>query len=289
MKITGQIALSAEEKNSCSVRAFSRELVDWAANFFGVNPKRDVIWINVESGQQGVDELFRRIRAESDKLPSASWQLSYSASDLDQAKFLLLWSDTKVAELLRSPDTDRVTVISSSKLKDPRLLGQLYPFPHEIAVNQQMKEQLISSGLVGVDFTEIGQSKPRPEHKPIWLLAPSKILPASPMTLKKPCGEPFDGDFSTGCQYQQCYPNIELSYFREDIEAMGDFDAAATRELIGNYPNGMFRYIVVSQRFRAFIRKHKVPAVRYAPVRMLNPGDPPVRNPFDELMASFER
>lgn len=287
MKIFGQIKLNSEPYEH-STSLFSRSLVEWAAERFSVQSEGGAAIIYVESGQEGVNELIDRMRSESDHIPSAFWSIKYSAQDINSASLLHLWSTAYIAELMRSPVTEKLTVIASGKgnLKSPRSLGQIYAFSSAIAVNEKMREKIKGSDFIGAGFSEIEINKRCPEHKTIWKLDPALILPVSPIPLKKPFGEPFDGDFSTGCHYRQCYRDGELSYFQDDIASMGIFDMAATRELVGNYPNGMFRHIVVSQRFRQFLKEQRVPGVHYTPVRIIKPNDSPVRNPFDELLTS---
>ncbi len=108
------------------------------------------------------------------------------------------------------------------------------------------------------------------------------------MALKNPRGETFDGDFLTGCQYRQPFPNIELSYFKSALEAIDRFDVAGSYELIGNGPGAIFRHILVSQKFRTLVNASKIRGLRYTPVRLLEPDDSVVRDPFEELLKSVK-
>lgn len=286
MKIIGNLGFGRVEGNGYSAPVFPTSFIDWAKDQFNGRENSGAVWIEVESGQPGVDELIGRLRSTSDVLPSCWWQLTYSPSDLDNAKLLSVSSDTHIADL--APTAGTVSVKGNSKLKAPKSIGQIYPFSNALAVNTDTKDLLRSADLKGIGFSSVSIVGRRANHKDIWMIEPERILPPSPMSLKNPFGEPFDGDFSTGCQYRQPFPNIELSYLKHTIESADPFDVAGTYERIGNYPGGVFRHIVVSQKFRRMINASKIRGLRYTPVRLLEPSDPAVRDPFDELLRGVK-
>ena len=289
MNIIGKIGFGRVEDNSYSAPVFPTSFIDWAKDRFHGRENSGAVWIEVESGQPGVDEFVSRLRSASDVLPRCWWQLKYSKNDIDTAKLLSVSSDTHIADLADHPSPDIISVKGNAKLKSPKSIGQIFAFPAALAVNSGTKHLFEQADLNGVGFSSVSIVGRRPEHQDIWMIDPKVILPPSPMSLKNPRGEAFDGDFSTGCHYRQPFPNIELSYFRDALEAIDTFDVAGTYELIGNYPGGLFRHIVVSQEFRRLINESKIRGLRYTPVRLLKPGDPPVRDPFEELLLSVER
>ena len=288
MKITGKLGFRRMEGNG-STPVFPISFIDWAKDRFGGREYNGAVWIEIESGQPGVDELIGRLRSVSDVLPTCWWRITYSPSDLDKAELLSVCSDTHIADLARHPTAGTVSVEGNAKLKAPKSIGQIFAFPNALAVNAETKDILGSADLKGIGFSPVSVVGRRPYHKDIWMIEPEIILPPSPIPLKNPSGEAFDGDFSTGCHYRQPFPNIEHSYLKHTIESFDPFDVAGTYELIGNYPGGIFRYIVVSQKFRRTINASKIRGLRYTPVRLLEePGDPAVRDPFEELLRSSE-
>jgi hypothetical protein len=292
MRITGQIRLDHEYQEGRSsplfchtAPVFSKSLINWAKGKFNSREVCGVEWINVQSGNGGIEELVSRIRSESHYLPHSWWQLHYSTVDLNNAKLLSISSPTYLADLSQKPYGCPLSVIGNAKLKSPRSIGQLYPFPAAIAVNGEIKEKLRQSHLLGVEFTQVAVDNRKPEHKDIWLIEPSAILPPSPYSMKKPDGQPFDGDYSTGCHYVQPYSNIELSYYLNAMENMKPFDIAATREVLGNGGTTMFRHIIVTQCFRQWINASKIKGLNYTPVRLIEPSEKIFRDPLDELLA----
>lgn len=293
MRITGQIRLDHEHQEGCSsplfshtAPVFSKSLINWAKENFNSREVCGVVWINVESGNFGLNELVNRIRSESHYLPYSWWQLHYSKADLNKAKFLSISSPTYLADLFQKPTGCPLAVIGNAKLKLPRSIGQLYPFAAAIAVSSETKEKLHQSNLKGVGFFLIAIENRKPKHQDIWLIQPSVVLPPSPYSMKKPCGQPFEGDYSSGCHYVQPYPNIELSYYAKALESIMPFDTAATSELLGNGGTTMFRHIIVTQRFREWLNNSNIKGINYTPVRLIKPGDPIFRDPLDELLAS---
>lgn len=289
MKIIGQLGFGRVETNGYSAPVFPASFIDWAKDQFSGRENSGAVWIEVESGQSGVDELIGRLRSISDVSPSCWWQLRYSNADIDKAKLLSVSSVTQIADLARPPSTETISVTGNAKLKVPKAIGQIFAFPNALAVNAGTKNLLEASDLKGVGFSLTSIVGRRPEHQDVWMIEPEVILSPSPMSLKNPRGEAFDGDFLTGCQYRQPFPNIELSYHKDAIDGAEPFDVAGTFEMIGNCPGAVFRHIVVSQKFRKLINASKIRGLRYTPVRLLEPGDPPVRDPFEELLQSAER
>lgn len=288
MKIIGNIGFGRVEHNGYSAPVFPTSFIDWAKDRFQGRENSGAVWIEVESCQPGVDELIRRIRSASDILPSSWWQLKYSKTDLDNAELLSVSSDAHIADLANHPTPDIVWVQGNAKLMSPKPIGQIFAFPAAIAVSADTKDLLERADLKGVGFSSVSIVGRSPEHQDIWMIEPEIILPPSPMSLKNPGGEPFDGDFSTGCHYRQPFPNVELSYFKDVLASINPFDVAGTHELLGNYPGGVFRHIVVSQEFRKLLNARKIRGLRYTPVRILETGDPIVRDPFEELLGSVE-
>jgi hypothetical protein len=286
MEITGTLYFGRNEGNGFSAPVFTTSFVDWLKDRFDGRESNGAVWIKVKSGQDGVAELVSRIRSDAGVLPSCSWQLAYSKRDVANARFLSVSTHTQMADLADDPTRETVSVKGNAKLKSPRPIGQIFAFPGALAVNSETKELLENSFLKGVGFAPVDIVGRRPEHHDIWMIEPKVMLPPSPMSLKNPFGGPFDGDFTTGCQYLQPYPNIELSYYAASLESMEPFDIAGTRERIGNYVGGTFRHIIVSQQFRKWINDAKIRGLRYTPVRVLGSDDPVFRDPFDQLLRS---
>lgn len=111
--------------------------------------------------------------------------------------------------------------------------------------------------------------------KPLWELSSSIILP--------PCLTPRqaadDGSEFTGQGKETTLLEVqwedggripaELRFHRQEIEALGPFDVALTRETTGyGYPSMFAPAVIVSQRFRRVMAELGVTHHYYAPVHL---------------------
>jgi len=154
-----------------------------------------------------------------------------------------------------------------------------------VAVNQEFKSELDAANLTGLQWTELHARNGRSEHQTIWRMSSSFVLPESPIPLQQSDGAPFDGDYHNGCMYRSPFRDIELAYTKESIAAMEPFEIAVTREFTGNYAGTFFQDIVITQAFRKVLESKKnLRGLAYIPVRLLEPGEPAIRDPFEALM-----
>jgi hypothetical protein len=166
------------------------------------------------------------------------------------------------------------------------LKAGIRPFGGVVAVNSAVKQELESLDLKGLVLSAIPVRGNIKESQPVWRLQSSVILPESPIPLKHSDGTPFAGDYTKGCLYRGCYREVELAYQTCDLASLGHVDFAVTAEITGNYPGGCFRGLVISQRVRRIFQQMKLRGVHFTPVRLLEDGEPPIRDPLAELLKA---
>ena len=156
-------------------------------------------------------------------------------------------------------------VVERHRKKKTVQFGYLTPFAAK-AVTGELKDQLEDAGLKRVEF------EPVINGDDIWKLWSSLKMPRCLLPLVDQNGAEIGPDVRPkfGEQYfdDKGYNPPELTYNRNEVEKLGTFDIAMTAERIGGYPE-VFRLHVVSQRFREVLKQLKVPAVHYAPVRLI--------------------
>ena len=156
-------------------------------------------------------------------------------------------------------------VVEKHRKKKTVPFGFLTPFPAK-AVTGELKDQLENAGLEGVEF------EPVVNGDDIWKLWSSLRLPRCQLPLVDGSGAEVEPDvwpkFGEKFFDDKGYNPPELTYNRNEVEKLGAFDIAMTAERIGGYPH-VYRLHVVSQRFREVLNELKVPAVHYAPVRLI--------------------
>lgn len=262
--------------------------VDWLKTITLVKENSRGVYFEIDSESPAAPEFVARLKASGEKKPMIFWRIEYSKEEIENAKLLMLYSSVYIAEVDLFPPSGDIRLARTKHLKSPRPFGSFRPFSDVVGVKQPLKERLEKLSFKGIEWVELHAKKPKPEDLPIWRIYSSVELPPSPIPLKNSYGEPFDGDLEKGCHYEKRFREVELSYDADAIARMGEFDVAVTREWIGNYPGGCFQHLVVSQRFRRALGSEKVKGASCTPVRILEPGEPPVRDPL-ELLASGGR
>ena len=62
----------------------------------------------------------------------------------------------------------------------------------------------------------------------------------------------------------------ELAFKKAEVKKMGHFDIALTREWVGTRKELYHPEIIISQKFRSVLMKHKIPGCTYTPVRLVD-------------------
>lgn len=69
--------------------------------------------------------------------------------------------------------------------------------------------------------------------------------------------------------YDGGYRPPEMTFRRGEVEALGQFDVALTREVVGSFPRWYRPEVIVTQRFRQVLRKMKNADVGFNPVHLV--------------------
>lgn len=100
-------------------------------------------------------------------------------------------------------------------------------------VDAEMREKIMAQNFRDVYFRPVeirGESR---RSKPLWQLWTDRILPPVLNELVETNGKPYVPGVSPQCYVQELYEPVVLRYRRSDLDAMGEFDFALTRELWG--------------------------------------------------------
>ena len=133
-------------------------------------------------------------------------------------------------------------------------------------VNDELKCDLESAGLVGLTFLPVLWDRPEKAKGHFWQLSSSITMPRCLLPiLDIPNSVPFR-DYDDGGHFPQ-----ELVFRRSQVEAIEPFDVALTapEEQIHRGPNSWPRTLVVSQRFRQVIKKLKLTTAELIPARLV--------------------
>lgn len=277
-------------KICCSITITDDDLpkdgvLEWVKSTFDVKENAGRFHFKVDSTSNHASELVLRLKSSFDRKPLTFFNIEYSRADIDNAPLLHLSCSSYIAQIGESSSLDVVDLDATTALIQPKFLGGMRPFPQVIAVNEVFKNELNKANLIGLQWVKLHASNATAEHKVIWRMHSSIVLPPSPIPLYNSFfTAPFDGDYTKGCMVDSPYRDVELAYTKEEIAAMEPFDIAMTREYLGNYVGGCFQQIVITQNFRKILQaKKNLRNLSFTPVRLLEPGEPAVRDPFEAL------
>jgi hypothetical protein len=194
----------------------------------------------------------------------------FSRYEIDLSEYLCISHiDRKMADFLMGTKEDTEAenyLVKNYKNGGTVLFGILSPFP-AFVVHENLKLALEDAGLTGLLF------KPIVNAVGIWKLTSSIILPRCKLRLIDGSGtlvrhddwcEPWTEKYYDDSGYE---PPV-LRYNKHDLSLIGSFDVAITLERTGGIKPNSFRRLVVSQNFRAFLKKQKISGIYYIPVEI---------------------
>lgn len=262
-----------------TIQLCTREEVEEIAAIAGGRP------IRLPEGDPRLDEVFRVIeerygfkpaywnivpKALRDTHYQVNMDLTWSQAEIDAAE--LLWftpinfiaspDDPTIEEALR----EEYISVKDSRQRSKVLCGSFSP-SRAIGVAEPLKTALEESGLIGVHLRPvIFRDSVRPPKRPIWALRSTILMPPTITPIVNNVGEviPWNYENTEEALRQRGWGvNFErggrrpgcAEYRRSEIQSLMPFDIAEGAERTElNY----VRRCYVSQRFRAFMEKHKV-------------------------------
>lgn len=174
-----------------------------------------------------------------------------------------------------------------SRQKNKHQFGVLFP-ADTFAFANPLKSQLEQAGLKSIRFEPILLAEQRllDERqrsapgagpaiqgagsdkilKPLWKISSDTVLPRFLYPLFTDHHQPFTGELSKGCGYDNGNSGLGLKYERSRIEQLGLFDVAITTERLGAHQDRCFRSVIVSQKFRQTMIQLGIKTAQYEPV-----------------------
>ena len=215
-----------------------------------------------------------------------SLRREYTKADLDKAPLLALFGTRWIAKMAPREDFGPLQIIGNKLLIDPKPFGRIDPYVVR-GMNSWLVEELRKRDVKGFTVRDIEILRRKPEHQSIWEPWSTVTMPTCRLPLVNAWGELFK-EQGRGCFYE-CGPfqPEEKVFLRSEVEALGEFDIAVCRELVGNGKGDSYHPIVVSQRFRKIMTDLKVPGVAYAPVWLKEPGEPLWVNPWESFLGPY--
>lgn len=138
--------------------------------------------------------------------------------------------------------------------------------------SEEGRDYLDAQNLIGLCWEAAVFDRPEKAARKLFRLRSSLILPPALTRIVDgrdrdlthvPLAEGGDQDWDSGG-----YRPPEIHYQRNDLEGLGEFDVALTKEMIGGMPQWYHPDVIVSQRFRKVLMKMKNTSVGYNPVHL---------------------
>jgi len=196
----------------------------------------------------------------------------YTKKDIENADYLRLERRGFNCIAAYKQNSENAYIVRhDNKLKNKTDFGWLdvifTPF-----VSSSGKEQLEAFELNGMEFVPAIYEKPEKSPKKLFQLTSVNTMPSCLLTVQNNNGDIISDDDHSGARIwnDNGYRLPVLKYNRQEVEVMGEFDIAKTKELIGNMPQQYKHHYIVSQKFRQCLEKMKVKGVDYVPVELVD-------------------
>jgi hypothetical protein len=219
-------------------------------------------------------ELFRQHGIDLDRVPGfrPSRIRTYEKKEYDTFEFLCLRPAGIPNIALLAENRNGTHILCA----DGRLKKKLTLAHEEVTkvfyASDEGRGFLDAQELVGLCWEPAVFDRPEKAARMLYRLQSSIILPPALTRIVDvrerdltgvPLAECLDRDWDTGG-----YRPPEIHYRRKDVEALGHFDVALTREMVGSMPDRYRQDVIVSQRFRKVLMKLKNTSVGYNPVHL---------------------
>jgi hypothetical protein len=220
--------------------------------------------IRSEGWEPSATELFGDERARLHKF-HVEVDVTYTDEELDACDYLMV--DRWGGVLAHAEEADENGTVIANAASVGEFSGQgwtmRYGFidKYHYFVNPEIREVFDQAGFVGLSYKPIFWNVPSMVKGEYWQLMPTVLMP--------PCQTPVR-DCQLYLKYEEGpYQPAELRYHRRDVESLGIFDAALTREDTPylSRPYMGKHHMIVSQRFRQVCKQLGLD-VRYSPVRL---------------------
>ena len=158
-------------------------------------------------------------------------------------------------------------------------------------VNDELRASFQAAKLKGLTFHPLEWDQPRLAKGKFWEIDSKVIMPPCLLpTVRSVTANMLDGSQQFGTFYDDGpYRPLELVFRRSEVESLGKFDIAHTREdLLWTRPDVGKHMLVVSQRFRRTLQELGVEDVSYGIVRLVSddwqrPQNDPMQMPYIQV------
>jgi len=156
----------------------------------------------------------------------------------------------------------------NARLKNKKDFGHL-DMCNQFVCSERLRDTLDKAGFNGLFFEEVQYEDDTKVSKRLFHIRSQTVLPNALTPRQNGLGEDTGFNETQGiCWDDGGYGLPELKYARADIESLPAWDIAMTNEVVGGYMCQR-RELIVTQRFRQFMKENKVGGANYIPVHVV--------------------
>lgn len=222
----------------------------------------------------GIRESARTVIPKKDREGQFAFKYirNFNRNDLDQAEYLRLnvMGHQRIADW-RETAAEGYVLKANKRLENNLDFGWLdiiiVPY-----VSENGRKRMEKEGFLGVRFEPAVFDEPKRASKQLFELTSVLTMPPCLLPIQNDDGDLVAEDWKLGARIwdDAGYVQPILKYRRKEVEAMGAFDIAKTRETTGNLPQHYRHQYIVSQRFRQHLEAMKVRSVDFVPVELVD-------------------
>ncbi len=241
--------------------------------------------VNLDENDPRLQKLYEAIYAKYQLRPS-HWntipvaervryfgvkrKVTWTEQEIDTAELLRLHSSTMIAEQEDADEEqlarEEYVALLDNKQNSKVQLGFLSPF-NARAVAEPLRSHLLAAGLDALYLPPVVFAGRGKVKKPLWTLKSHVILPPTLNPLLNGQGEVVPPNTQWWSFWDDGgHVPPTLRYQRDAVAALPPFDIAMTCERVGPASKAAFRECIVTQKFRAELKRLKVPGLSYVPV-----------------------
>lgn len=198
---------------------------------------------------------------------------TYNENEIAAAPLLMLrprFCDDVMANYYGGDDDQGWIAKADKRLEKEKLeIGHFDSF-EAILLGAALHDQLLSADLAGLDFIPVRYDHPERAARQLWQFGHKVKMPVCLLPRQGVDRLDYVEGERNGSYWDDggCVPP-ELRFRRSEVEAMGHFDVARTREKIGFHGGHYRSEVIVSQRFREVLEKAEIKTIHYVPVRLI--------------------
>ena len=259
----------------------------WKENTWPPGDSRSHVYVAADPGDPALVKIFELLRTAGwkpyfgselpEELRNDHFLVFYSRrySDQDFARADYLW-------LNAWGDNDTIAAVAGRR--DEQWIGSAQDACWEVRfarmgggnnafVNDELRVSLQAAKLKALNFQPLEWDEPRLAKGKFWEMDSKVTMPPCLLpTVQSVTSNMIDGSQQFGTFYDDgCYRPLELVFRRSEVETMGRFDIAHTREdLLWTRPDVGRHMLVVTQKFRQTLKELGVEDVTYGIVRLVS-------------------